>query len=503
MEQPKPLQPLGVLDDILPDIDLSMILTFACHSSSDTSHNLSSSYESLLQNSPWLLGSVHSNIVSSNHHPGTKFLSFPANRTNHGRLCIQDLSRHEHFDGKSYDTLVAEHLPSRYLNNKLLVPGRDTGIYGVKWILRAQVTFIRGGAFLCMCTSHAAMDATGLNMVLDTWARLARGEIDVSPVINSRVTVAELDLHGENDKSRLYEELKREKELWHMLGLDYRPKEMTSTMLAQMIPVRKAETRVFKISSEQLEMLKRTCSREIETGSASTLGRAALKDMFLPSDSNKATETWVSTSDALSALLWRCIMRARVRGSSEQWESTSMQYAINIRHLLPNIVPALQGTSAPKTAANVVVYSINEATMDQLIETSSLADIAKGIRTKIRISQNTNNSQKALLLAATIPDVSSLGLVYPTWLGQDLVISSLLGLNVYTTNWGKAFGPSNGKPDFVRFPEGLFEGITFVMPRQENGDVELVVTMVAQDMDILVEDNEWKHYVQNRRNYVI
>lgn len=499
MEQQSNLQPLGALDDTMPDIDLALVLGFECSSTSDASRNLSSSFGRLLQNNPWLRGYVHVNIVSQHHRPGTKFLSFPADTSSHGGLSIQDLSQHDLFAGKTYETLVAEHVPSQFLNYELLVPGRDTGIDGVKWILRAQVTFIRGGALLCVCTSHAVMDATGLSMVLDTWARLSSGAVEVPSITHFPITAAELGLSRECDELRLYKELKQRKELWHMLGLDYRPKEMTAMMLAKKIPIRKTETRVFKITQEKQAALKQACSMSPAVGQ--TPGDVAPEEVQTPNSptlrhQNSVTDTWISTNDAISALLWRCIMRARVRGSSEQWQDSSMQYAMNIRHLLPDVVPGLQSTGGPTTAANVVIYSINEAAMTHLIEPESLAHVAKGIRENVKKHQNPVHMREALILAATIPDVSALSFVYPTWLRKDLVISSLLGLDLYNTHWAGKSGGFSSQPDFVRFPAGLFDGITFVMPRQKNGDVEIVVTMIEQDMKALTEDNEWKRYVQ-------
>ncbi|KAK1959909.1 hypothetical protein LY78DRAFT_662891 [Colletotrichum sublineola] len=48
--------------------------------------------------------------------------------------------------------------------------------------------------------------------------------------------------------------------------------------------------------------------------------------------------------------------------------------------------------------------------------------------------------RETLELAASIPNVSALGLLYPTWLANDIVLSSIYGLGFYELNWGRSFG---------------------------------------------------------------
>jgi hypothetical protein len=78
-----------------------------------------------------------------------------------------------------------------------------------------------------------------------------------------------------------------------MLGLDYRPKEASSTLLAAKLAPMSPVTRIFSISSDSIYRLKDRCSAE-----------AAAHD---------ATK-WVSTADSVAAILWSSIIiRARTR----------------------------------------------------------------------------------------------------------------------------------------------------------------------------------------------
>ncbi|KAF2249408.1 hypothetical protein BU26DRAFT_565060 [Trematosphaeria pertusa] len=512
-------RPLGALDDIMPDIDLPFILTFPCRSPSKTTELLSSSFGTLLSTNSWLCGTIRNNIATSENRAGTRFLSSPltANGNNlrgdnvtaapdstHPHLSIQDLSQHALYADKDYEALVSEHMPSRYLNAKLLVPSRETGVAGMSSVLRARVSFIRHGAFLCLCTSHAVMDATGLGKIAEAWAMLARGDI-VENLHHWPISEQELGLNvgGKGTKADVYGKLKGRKKLWHMLGLDYRQKELTSAMLARDIPRRETATRIFGLSAEQLLLLKESCGVDPAN---SNLGEEQYREFgeeAVERDVNSSSKesmrsggSWVSTNDALSALLWRCVVRARLRTASDLAKSSTMMYAMNIRGLLPYDLSESDAKMRRERIANVVVYSINETPAKHLVTIQSLGDTAKDIRAAVSSHKQPDTLRDVLRLAASIPDVSHLGLVYPTWLAEDVVISSLFGLQLYRTHWGRAFGGSRTAPDYVRFPEGVFEGITFIMPQRENGDVEVVVTMIKEDMEVLLQDVEWGEHMK-------
>ncbi|KFX93711.1 hypothetical protein O988_06657 [Pseudogymnoascus sp. VKM F-3808] len=531
------LRPLGCLDDIMPDIDLPLILTFYCPSDhqSVTKAVLSCSFTSLIDRNPWLRGHIRSNVkeLEGKYRPGTKFLSIPSQNVDsvsdpcvgtkekQAQIEFQDLSQHVLYFSTSYPELVAQNMPSRYLNAELLVPSRNTPDPNVKLALKAKVTFIRNGGFVVLSTSHALMDATSLSEVFGAWAAAARGE-SAPPLSQGPILSAELGLRdfyergelqnetrGQNSSSAasaLYADLKMQKKLWWMLGLDYRPKDHSSAIIAQSIPSKETLTKIFKINRDDLELLKKDCS-QTET---STLN-GAIGDSDGNEEMYKTKGAWISTNDGLSALLWRCIVRARIRTPELSSRTSSLMHAMNIRSSLALTSSSEQPPppSATTRLANIVLYSINTSSIHNLtlsnpstLTIPALASTALSIRSAIHTHTDPELITRALQLAATVPDVSRLGLVYPTWLEHDVVISSLLRLSLYSTGWGNSFGkPESGVfsarvPDFVRWPEKVFEGITFVMPRQRDGSVEVVVTMVVKDMEILEKDAEWRRYVK-------
>lgn len=517
----------------MPDIDLPLVLSFHCPSAhhSATKAALSQAFASLIDTNSWLGGYIHSNVenLEGKYRPGVKFLSISSQVGNsvsgasgntkekEEQIEFQDLSQHVLYSSTSYPKLVAQNMPAPYLNAELLVPDRSTPNMSVKPALRAKITFIRDGAFVVLSTSHSLMDATSLSMVFDAWAAVARGEL-VPRLFHGPILSAEVQdrlkreasknrtrqQDGSSDASAMYTDLKMQKKLWWMLGLDYRPKERSSAIIAQTILPKETLTKIFKISEHAMERLKEDC---LQTKTSTSNGNVS--DSEGSEEVDKIGGVWISTNDALSALLWRCIVRARIRTPGLSSRTSTLMYAMNIRSspALISSAPIAAPSSLP--LANIVLYSINVSPVSDLIPlnvhspiTSNLGSTALNIRSAIQAHSAPELVTQALQLAATLPDVSRLGLVYPTWLEHDVVISSLFRLPLYSTSWGNAFGKvgrgelSEGVPDFVRWPEKVFEGITFVMPRQKDGAVEIVVTMEVKDMEALEADVEWRWYVK-------
>ncbi|KAJ5139221.1 transferase family-domain-containing protein [Penicillium bovifimosum] len=481
---------LGCMDDIMPDIDLPMILSFPCPTShrAITQQRLYLSFTGLLDRDPWLRGYIHSNVtgVDGRYRRGTKLLihgsslSSDFNYLNEKdeKIEFQDLTSHAKYKDKTYPELVAENMPAGYLSSTLLVPDRATKHANVKHALLAKVSFIREGIFVVVSTSHALMDATSLAAIFGAWAATARGDVP-APLPHAPIWQPEYGLGAKSGEDTHTGESKVSDSRGESEDL------RGTAVLAQRIPSRSTVTAVFRIGAEALARLKEVCITQD--------GRK---------EHGKGNE-WISTNDALAALLWRCIVRARMTTPDLRTRTSSLMYAMDMRNspvMAPGVLKTADGTSMANTRlANIVFYSINRARVPVLLESISLSDTARSIRTAIQKYTRPSIITRALQLAAAIPDVSALGLVYPTWVEHDVVISSLSRLPLYSTSWGDTFGEEvSGVPDIVRWPDGVFEGITFVMPRRRNGSVEIVITMRTADMRELEKDAEWMSYVEDK-----
>lgn len=194
----------------------------------------------------------------------------------------------------------------------------------------------------------------------------------------------------------------------------------------------------------------------------------------------------ISTADSLTALLWSSILRARTKHDSRGDTISTLMMAMDVRrHLEPPI--------SNKYLGNCVLYSRAESTAQEISRSLSLGSIAQILRASLREVQQIPVINETLKLAASIPDVRALGLLYPTWLAHDVVVSSIYGLPFYELDFGRTFG-ERSLPDFFRFPDGVFDGICFVLPRLSDGTVEIQVTMDEAHMQNLVHDEEVCNY---------
>ena len=469
---------LGPLDDIMPDIDNCHVLCFPCSNPQQrrTGAVLSRAYERLIVETP-ILGGFILPSDDGTSRPGTKTLQASGSNP---KLEIKD-GRDE--VELSYQELKALGMPRRYLPPSLVMPSRAASDSNVRRTTAVRATFIKGGCFLAFNTSHALMDGTSVITVMTALAghaadisRTATDDevlLDAQPSSEStpRFGPTPSDLETMNPTVPLsrYDDLKGNPRSWQMLGLDYRPKEASSTVLAAKLPPMSPVTRILSISSDSIQRLKDKCSAEAVASDAAQ---------------------WVSTADSLAAILWSCIIRARTRQQQQsvigEVKLSTLMTAMDVRRLLkPPISSSYLG--------NAVLYSRSESTKEDLSGGLSWGAIAQLVRASLRDHQKSEAVREALELAASIPDVSALGLLYPTWLANDVVLSSIYGLNFYELNWGRTFGEQE-TPDFFRFPQGIFDGICFVLPRLRDGSAEIQVTMDQEHMENLLDDVEFRSF---------
>lgn len=469
---------LGPLDDIMPDIDNCHVLCFPCSNPQQrrTAAVLSRAYERLITENP-ILGGFILPSESGTSRSGTKTLQVSGSNP---KLEVKD-GRHD--VELPYQELKALGMPRRYLPASLVMPLRTASGSGARRTTAVRATFIDGGCFLAFNTSHALMDGTS---VITVMASLAGHAADISRTVTnggvlldaapnsgsrSRLGPTTADLETLNPTVALssYNTLKANPRSWQMLGLDYRPKEASSTVLAAKLAPMSPVTRIFSISSDSIHRLKDRCSAE-----------AAARN---------ATE-WVSTADSLAAILWSSIIRARTR---QRPQSVTGEAALSTLMTAMDVRRLLEPPISSSYLGNAVLYSRSESSLQDLAGRLSWGAIAQLVRTSLREHQKPEVIRETLELAASIPDVSSLGLLYPTWLANDVVLSSIYGLDFYELNWGGTFGEQEN-PDFFRFPQGIFDGICFVLPRLRDGSAEIQVTMDQKHMENLINDVEFRSF---------
>ena len=259
-----------------------------------------------------------------------------------------------------------------------------------------------------------------------------------------------------------------------MLGLDWRPLQSNSAPPFQNTSI--ISTSIFSATPTTLSKLKRDASPA---------------PVPLEAPNGQETAGWISTKDALAALLWRCIMKARF--PSQPVTNIRVE---NYKSVIAVAMDGRRSLGIPiDYVGNVVFESMTELDIGTLTSPeTSLASIATILRGSLEASRSPELLNDAVALASCIPDVRNLAYAIPDWVGKDLILTSWVDMPYYEHVWGPIFGKT-GKAEFFRMPKGQFEGICSVQPRQPNGKVEVVIGLQVEQMERLRADPELNQYL--------
>ena len=456
----------------MPAVEETALLTFPMSESSSKENTvaiLTKGLEAMFSDRPFLQGHIirHSERdEESGLRPGHLRLGM-LNGKQALPMVINDMTAPEHPWQHSYETLVEAGMPSSLLEREVVGPPRTIE----QSPLKIQVNIVRGGYLIFICSSHVFVDAWGFYVLVDTWARYCQHILDPS---TERPTSGDSNTTHpflKRQRSEVdYEQLKHRPELWEMLGLDWRPKERSCSVLAaSLTPPKSVRTCIFSLDPLNLAKLKDEATAKTE-------------DLV-----NR-----ISTNDALVAFVWRCVLKVRVAGGRKMFsdvDETMNMVAMNARQQASPPMP-------PSYFGNVVLYAMARLPISLITAPNTpLATVSLALRDSLDTYRSPGLIRDAIDLAAGIPDVRQLGLAFPTWLAENLVTSSISGIPFYDVDFGRVFG-ERGKADFFRYPKGGFEGLCFVMPRKLNGVIELFLSMEASQMDVLMRDEEFTRYAK-------
>ncbi|KAH0566018.1 hypothetical protein GP486_000590 [Trichoglossum hirsutum] len=471
--------PLTPLDQSMPRLYTRLILSFPVSSSSEHDtiiKTLRYGLKELITDIPFLTGKV------SLRGDGESSGRMEIRRQMYDRLELQvkDLSApNSGWTFGSYDELHAQHMPPSFLDGDTLAPVPlfpdqkiPTGV------MAAQATFIPGGLLLCMAIHHAVMDGNGMATVFKTWAKWCRRcsnpgyvygtelEFPAAALERDRLMEgsAEIQAHGHRE----YELLKTAPGQGNPPGAA--PAPAASPTLPKMDP------RIFYFSATSLASLKDTVSAALPRADEGTL------------------KPWISTNDALSALLWSCITSARMpRLQSNLMKDGNAESAFGMAvdgrgRLDPPLLPEYVG--------NATLYSIATAPLSTLAPTSlpALGQLALSIRESVARIDSTH-VLSAITVLDSAADVRTTRPGLRSSLGKDMAMTSWAEQGIMETDWGDVVG---GRPTHMRVPKHAFDGLCLVYPRLADGGLEVVVGLHEEDMGRLREDEMFGRFARLR-----
>ncbi|KAL6712720.1 hypothetical protein ACLMJK_009743 [Lecanora helva] len=375
----------------------------------------------------------------------------------------------------SFADLHKDHFPSASLNSQKLCPfpravyNRDEDHPAD--VCRLRANFVDGGLLLVISIVHTVCDGSAITAVLELFADKFRkaqtGELAPHATSNghtakpiyvfNRTSV----MHGNGGQGAI------ENNPWVATTPVKRP---------LFFPDTKTICTNFYISKESLIRLKNAASPPLSTP-PTTNGHHV-------SDS-QATVPYISTLDAVSALIWRSIMLARHHAGIIPWEKpTNLICPVDMRSRLDlpvpyygnavtghmsTLSPAELGTpSGLKTAATAIRTGITNSTPDRFRD---LLDLTKRV------------SSHSYVRMSLVEDL----------MGSGMFMTSYWGYKMHELDFGEALG---GRMEAFRLPSaGLIPGMPVVLPRLLDGGCEVVVSEGEEVMRALEGDEVWRGFV--------
>lgn len=316
-----------------------------------------------------------------------------------------------------------------------------------------QANFIQGGLILSWCILHMAGDGTSFQTWTKVWAeecRRAQGLEILQPfeladaICKDRESV--MKASGRN-KGNIEDHPE-------YTLLPFTPPGAPPKMVS---PNHRGQ--VFYFSPESLKALK---------------AEASPCNATKPSD-----QKWISTNDALSALLWRTVMAVQSPLESLEGDPVSLfNIAIDGRlRTSPQI--------HPETLGCFLEYVAVSAPIRRMLSTSNLADLAVQIR-KALLRAGSQFTDDVVSLVEKVEDVDRL---FPTAFldvpGNNCILTSWIDFKIYDLAWGPLLGTIGA----IRTPHvGCINGLQVVFPVLPDGGIEILVGVEESCLDKLLNE---------------
>ncbi|KAK6063595.1 transferase [Seiridium cupressi] len=445
---------LSYWDRTYPPTHSKRILCFSLPKNADKEQIVDQIHVALhhtVQRVPFLAGSVVPNSEEEGDRPWLRTIS----PTGYAYLDVKDLSDHI-----SYDNLAKSNFDQKLFDADQLCSLPQV-IYiqqGPVDVCRFRVNFIQGGVILVIQILHTVVDGNGvtecLSIFADKFRKAQAGHIG-HPLETAKETYV-------SDRTGLVSGQDR------VGAIENHPAFTTSAFAHGNIKGVEHACRTFRIGREALRDLKKAASPEFP----------------------RHSDDWISTGDALAALIWRSILVARHRAGVLPADAVaSFGQPVDCRRLLGLPKPyfgnafyimrtdmqfdTLRSPHAGlRTAASILRADVKGVTADRIRDLVALME-------RIRLESHTRLSFQE--------DLGTSAIVY----------TSHLKFNIYDMDFGPAF--DDGRVKAFRHPErGTIVGAVIVMPLCPDGSCEFTITESVETLKCLEADAVWTRYTARR-----
>ena len=373
--------------------------------------------------------------------------------------------------GLEYRQLKDEKFPLKDLDKSLIVP--TAGIErDEKPVMLVQLSIINGGIIMVLCLHHSFTDANGTVAIVKLWAAYCRGE-DGSRLVTQEII----------DRKRLTQAWESTTITGFLIGIYYMVvgsllwRIHTWTQMSRRtagIPTTHNETAMFFFSKSRL---------------------AELKLMASSSERAKDDDVWISTKDALCALIGCCAhssINEEISATTDRM--CSLRVVVNLRRRLRTPLPA----DYIGNAVGSILVSIPRQSVDST--PAKVAEIAHLVRNQIK-QRDERYFRKLIAILKSVPDLATVEDSTGAGPSEDrLSFTSWANLSCYDINWGDVIGT---KVERVRYYG--FEDLCVIMPEMEGsrfaedeGGLEVVITLEKGQMGRLKQNEFFMRFAEWR-----
>ncbi|KAK3313995.1 trichothecene 3-o-acetyltransferase [Apodospora peruviana] len=380
------------------------------------------------------------------------------------RILLKDLQASGAFP-MSYAELKAKNFPLSAFDGEILTRRSVWPVAGDRLpVSLVQANFVQGGLILTWCILHTFGDGNSFLTWTKVWAeecRRAQGLPISDPVVLDPAMFA--------DRERVMKPSGRNpgrvQDHPEYTILPFTPQGPPPKMLSA-----SHRGQIFYFSKESL---------------------AALKAEAAPANASDPTDqTWISTNDALSALLWRTVMAVQSPLDTLQGDPVSV-FNIAIDGRLRTDPPV-----HPRTVGCFLEYVAVSAPIRDMLSSLKLADLAVMIR-KALLKADNQFTDDVTALVEKLEDVDRL--VATAFLdvpGYNCVQTSWTNFELYGLDWGAALG---GAIQAVRSPSvGILNGLQVVLPVLPDGGMEILVGVEESCLNRLLHEPLWVKFAKAR-----
>lgn len=478
---------LSELGAIEPKLYVHMIEIFSLAAGADKGEVLSNLSEGLsrtLAGYPILLGTLHFD------NEARRIVAKKGPRSSVA-LHVKEPGPAGETDIEPFPFLDKHDFPVHLLDASKVLPPNVVGVFPVPAadlsaegppVAAFQVTFIEGGLILALAITHQVVDGPGCEALLTVWARhshaVTEGTADGAAIPANSHLLPERSIlkAGEGPVSE---------EEWARLDARFPTYQVRDGPPAPppagfKMPV--VKTRVWHVSRSSLQKLKALASAPVPAGSPHAGGEVG-------------AQAWVSTYDALLALLWRAIVHAKEPLLRPGPTAPSKAvHAVNARGRADPPVPGDHigvAVTLPQSPALTVADVLSQGLED------TLPVLARAVR-----------AATAQVTAGYVADLGRWARAARDLRWVELDMHWVLGLDCMAFDWHtmRSYEEHDfgfGRPAALRWPHPQFEGFFFTLPTRstkgnEDEGLEIMLGLEESCYARFEKDEELLRFVEQR-----